>query len=124
MAAVRLTRTVRKNVINNCFANRPGLTFRWFDMHQQAWSGVDFDYGAALLVQGAGDVLSNQVNTCDIQTDSSGCKTCNIGHVRVNFVSTVKGNIAVALDECFNARWNDAVGFKSLSFKFQALVVA
>ena len=108
-----------ENMVNDGASNRTRLAFGWFDVHEQAGACIDFNNRTALLVQRARDVLSHQINTCDVQADCFRCKACNMRHIRVDVVGAVKGDVSIALNQCLDTDRHDAVGFKALAFKLK-----
>ncbi len=72
---------LREHHIDDRAADRSRRPLGRRQMHPQSGAGVDFDHGTALLAQGAADILCNDVDPSDIQTDHAG----RVDHAPGNF---------------------------------------
>jgi hypothetical protein len=93
-----------KQVVDNGLADRARLADARGDVHQQAGAGIDLDDGAALFGERPGNVLADEIDAGDVETDDPGCQRSQRGGVRMDFVGAVEGMVGVALDQDFAAR--------------------
>ena len=111
---------VREQVFDDGPADSARLAGGRAQVHEQAWAGVDFDDGATLFFQRTGDVFAHEVDAGDVEADHAGGERHGGGNIRVDFVSAVKGHVAVALDQDrFAGRWHGVAGI-TLAGQFKA----
>ena len=94
---------VREQVGADGLAHGARLAVHGVQVHQQAGAGVDFDDGAALLQHGLADVLQHHVDAGNVQADGARRHDGVVGHVGVDFVGAVHGQVAGAQQQHFLA---------------------
>ena len=90
-----------------------------FEVHQQPRPGVDLHNCAALGLQRARDVFGHHVNPGNVQPHHPRCERHGVGHLGVNQVGAVDGNIAVALNQHTAASGWHSVWHKALPLQVQ-----
>ena len=109
-----------EQVVDDGPAHGAGRAVGRLQVHQQAGAGVDFDDGAALLVQRPRDVLGHQVHAGDVQADDSGGQRHGRGDAGVDLVGHVERHVAAALHQHALAVGGHAVGVHALAGDLQA----
>ena len=109
-----------EQVVDDGPAHGAGRAVGRLQVHQQAGAGVDFDDGAALLVQRPRDVLGHQVHAGDVQADDAGGQRHGRGDAGVDLVGHVERHVAAALHQHALAVGGHAVGVHALAGDLQA----
>ena len=108
-----------EQVVGNRLAHRAGLACGGFEVHQQAWAGIDLDHRTALWPQRLGNVLGHQVDTGDVQAHHAGGQHRLRGHIGVHLVGHVHRHVAGAHDEHRAARFRHAASAQALALELQ-----
>ena len=106
-------------MVANCPAHGTRGAFGGFQVHQQAWPGIDFNHRAALFVQRARDVFGHHVDAGNVQPHHAGGQRRDVVHFGMHPVGAVDGNVANALDQHAAAGCGNCKGAQALTLQFQ-----
>ncbi|MFO0867819.1 MAG: hypothetical protein U0935_02625 [Pirellulales bacterium] len=88
------------------------------DVHAERGTGIHFQDGSALLLQRHADILSDDVETGDVESHGARGQHGFVGVGRMHFGRTVGRQIAHGLDHYPLAGFRDRGGVESLLFQF------
>ena len=108
-----------EQMIDNCFADRTRFAFRGFEVHQQAWAGIDFNNCSALLLEWLRNIFCHQVDAGNIQANHPCCQRRDGGNTRVNLIGDIDGDIAIAQQQNFLAAGRDRGFGQTLALQLQ-----
>ena len=105
-------------MIDDGFADGLGKPVRRFKVHQEAGARIDLNDGSPLFSQRAANVLGDEIDPCDIESDNAGRKAHLFGDLRVYLIGNIKCDIAISLNEDFLTDGRDGLWGQSLSRQF------
>jgi hypothetical protein len=108
----------REQVIDDGFADGLGKSVRRFKVHQEARARIDLNDGSPLFSQWAANVLGDEIDSCDIESDNAGRKAHLVGDLRVHLIGNIERDIAISLNEDFLTNGRDGLWGQSLSRQF------
>nr|GEU28368.1 hypothetical protein [Tanacetum cinerariifolium] len=109
----------RKQLVHDGGAHVARRAVFRFQVHQQAGAGIDFDDGAALLVQRTADVGRHQVDAGNVQAHHARRQRSHGRHFRVHQVGDVGGHVAIGLDQHLLAGQRHRERVHALAFEFE-----
>jgi len=108
----------REQMVDDGFANGLGKPVRGFEVHQEARTRIDLNEGSPLFSQRAANVLGDEINPCDVESDNSGGKAHLFGDLRVYLIRDIKRDIAISLNEDFLTEGGNGVWRQTLPRQF------
>jgi hypothetical protein len=109
-----------KQAVDNRLADRTRLADAGAQVHQQAGAGIHLDDRAALFVERPGNILADEIDAGDVETDDPRCQRRQRGGFRMNLVGDVERMVGVALDQDLAVPCRNRIGFELLAREFHA----
>ena len=113
-----------EQMLDDGLAHVARLALGGLDVREQARAGIDFDDGAALLLEWTRDVFAHEVDAGDVQAHDARGQPGHVRDFRMDLVGDVVGHVAVQLDQHFLAGLRHRIRREALAFQVQLDFIA